>query len=636
MSQSTVAANTTTGGGADGGGVYASHDAYIYSSTFSGNTTSGSIAEGGALAAGNARIFNSILLGNAAFNAGGDEVSGTNEGNTVSFYGQNIVGTGASQFDASVSGNVDNANIFNVFKQTLETTSGSGVFKGHLSSNGGPVQTIALKGTKLNPALDIADDAFLQAEIDAHGEQRKFDWLGFHNDGVNVADLGAYELNLFDEASAIPRSLIVTTGGGEADPFDDETSLREAVVYANSLEEASTVTFASQFGEAFFGSVTIDLTEGEMLIENSLTIDGTGAGNLTIDAGGLSRIFNVASPDAATFALKNISLTNGNTASGGGAIRIVDGNDRLVLEGVAISNSSANGGGAVYATGAQFQITNSSFVGNHANFGGSAILANGNANGWIVNSTISGNDSGSGAGAIQQQSSGASNLHLRNVTVADNVGSGVVNFAYGSGTAVLEIGNSILSGNSALNLSNFGDGTATFNSLGNNISDDESVGFGGSGDQTGINPMLETLANNGGGTLTHAFDSNSAAVDAGNDEFVLAIEKPVGVTSSTSADDFFPASNLLANTTITRTNYATTPDSSGSWVTVARNGATGDYFDNSTDPNPVLTFDLGSVELLSEVAIWGYSIATARTTMSKNSRLSSPSTAGLRSAIRSH
>ena len=613
MDQTTVAGNTTTGGGAVGGGVYTARDAYIYSSTFSGNTTSGGIAGGGAIAAGHARIFNSILLGNATFNAGGDEIGGTNQGNAVSFYGQNIVGTDAARFDASGISNVENANIFFVFKQTSSV--GGGVFKGHLSSNGGPVKTIALRGNKSNPALDVADDNFLlQTDRDARASLRRFDLLGFNNDITNTADLGAYELGFYDENTLIQNSLEVTTDVGDGDPFDGETNLREAVLFANSLEEPSTVTFASDAGETFNVPATIALTQGELEIDSSLTVDGSGTGGVTIDAGGISRIFNVESSSGNEVALKRLSLVNGFTPTVGGAI-LFDGvgGGNLVLDEVSISNSSANGGGGAFLGGTtSFQIFDSAISNNQANFGGSGILAGGSSKGWIVNSTVSGNTSTNGNGAIQQQATGSSTLELRNVTVANNTGVGVVNYSFASGDATLEVGNSIIADNSGVNLANFGSGSSTFNSVGHNISDDGSAGFTATGDQPNTDPQLDALANNGGLSETHAIESNSVAVDAGDQQLVENIFKPTSTTSSTSGDDFFPITNVIANNSITRGNYSTLPDNSGSWVTAARNGATGDYFDNLGDPNPVLTFDLGETALLSEVAIWGYSLISAQ------------------------
>ncbi|MTH94573.1 CSLREA domain-containing protein, partial [Roseibium sp. RKSG952] len=115
-------------------------------------------------------------------------------------------------------------------------------------------------------------------EEDARGEDRNVDALGV-NDGSSV-DAGAVELQVETPG------LVVTTAADIDDPFDGETSLREAVDFANSLEngtEPDTITFDSTvfFGE---GQPVIRLTEGELEITDAVIIDGStsGLGSVTI------------------------------------------------------------------------------------------------------------------------------------------------------------------------------------------------------------------------------------------------------------------------------------------------------------------------------------------------------------------
>ena len=54
------------------------------------------------------------------------------------------------------------------------------------------------------------------------------------------------------------------------------------------------------------------------------------------------------------------------------------------------------------------------------------------------------------------------------------------------------------------------------NSLGHNLSSDNTCNFNGTGDQKNINPKLGALQNNGGPTQTMALLAGSPAINAGN------------------------------------------------------------------------------------------------------------------------
>src|SRR5262245_10235027 len=107
-----------------------------------------------------------------------------------------------------------------------------------------------------------------------------------------------------------------------------------------------TVTFAAALANA-----TILLTTGEITITQSLTIDGSAAPGIIVDAGGLSRVFNVATSGAVT--LTNLIIQRGLSASSsGGAVLAVAGGP-LTLSHVQVLSSTATTGvaGGVYAGG---------------------------------------------------------------------------------------------------------------------------------------------------------------------------------------------------------------------------------------------------------------------------------------------
>src|SRR5262249_4338438 len=138
-----------------------------------------------------------------------------------------------------------------------------------------------------------------------------------------------------------------------------------------------------------------------------------------------------------------------------------------------------------------------------------------NAGGSVVtisNSTFSDNTVTQTGGACFNLGT----MQIVNSTLSDNsapfVAGGVINLG------PLVIGNTVLkTGSSGENLySNSG----TVTSLGYNISNDNGNGFlNATGDQVNTDPLLGSLQNNGGSTLTHALLPGSPAIDMGDPNF---------------------------------------------------------------------------------------------------------------------
>ena len=76
----------------------------------------------------------------------------------------------------------------------------------------------------------------------------------------------------------------VNTLSDTVDINDGVTSLREAIFATNLVGGADTIEFAPSLTAG--GPATILLTQGELKITDSLTINGPGANLLTIDASG--------------------------------------------------------------------------------------------------------------------------------------------------------------------------------------------------------------------------------------------------------------------------------------------------------------------------------------------------------------
>ena len=86
-----------------------------------------------------------------------------------------------------------------------------------------------------------------------------------------------------------------------------------------------------------------------------------------------------------------------------------------------------------------------------------------------------------------------------------------------------------------------------------------------------------------------------------------------GIESSTSADDLWPASNLIQGPGVgfdpNAPHDKLLGGADGNWITAAPGGFPSDYIDVAGAP--VLTIDLGQDKSLSEISTWGYAVTNA-------------------------
>lgn len=407
------------------------------------------------------------------------------------------------------------------------------------------------------------------------------------------------------------RSVAAVTNWNDAGPG----SLRQAIFDANSADAIETILFSDAFNTAR----TITLDSQLPNITDDLTIKGPGAHLLTIDAqfgtdgkpatGDGYRIFNVNDGDSDSQSVVKISglrLTGGDVRSDdnlgrGGAIT---NREDLTLDDVwVVANQAYDGGGIDNSAGGHLSVVESAvhanwahaFPGGGGGFGG-GIFNSSDASIAISNSTLSGNIGVSGAAIASYGEIAVSSATVTQNTALDGVSVGGI-LAGGSESRVIQ--NTILSGNSPNNLSGAvvtGDNNLVGN--GNAIS--------GSSNQTTDSPGLSAIWSNGGHTRTHAIQEGSPALDTGLQRSALIT--PVSVTSSTSASDAGPASNLIDGSgipqTLTEQNYTSQAhfyaNSGNSWET--KRVWIGDYFDS--EPIPVLTFDLGGLHEVGEMVVW--------------------------------
>ena len=218
---------------------------------------------------------------------------------------------------------------------------------------------------------------------------------------------------------------------------------------------------------------------------------------------------------SSTFNLIN-TLVLSNTAVQGGGLHSSHDTDITLVDSVIAYNNGSGLAGAILNFGDTLIIKNSTIHHNTTSGAGGAIY---NTSGGIVqayNSTFSNNAAGN-FGAIYQASS-AFTTTLVNTTIADNSATnGVGGIRLNGG--VLTMSNTIMA-NSGSNCSLNG---GSVSSGGHNLSMDATCPLTATGDLTDTNPLLDTLADNGGSTLTRALLAGSPAIDAGDNALCTAV-----------------------------------------------------------------------------------------------------------------
>jgi hypothetical protein len=343
----------------------------------------------------------------------------------------------------------------------------------------------------------------------------------------------------------------------DGDFSQGDLSLREAIALSNQQQGADTIAF----DDSLDGSIT--LTNGELIIEDALEIEGLGVDRLTIDANSQSRVFKIDDGNAET----SIDVTlNGLTITGAElplAQSDTSGGGILTRENLELNNSKISGnaavisGGGIYSSGEKLIVNNSTIEDNSAFLPVAVSTSEGGGIATVgttveINDSIIANNSsslgGGGINAIDSQldifhssitdnfgldaggiSAINSTINLETVKVTNNEtgifeGSGAINL---DSDSVLNINNSVISDNFGENPENplppgstaFASGIGTFgvtNISNSTISNNTGVGFGvrNSGELNIINSTFAGNDSAGIGNLDGAVTiSNSTIAD---------------------------------------------------------------------------------------------------------------------------
>jgi len=358
--------------------------------------------------------------------------------------------------------------------------------------------------------------------------------LNFYADftiATSVSD-GSLSVTGSKAMTGAEKPSLVVTIADDTIATDGETSLREAITFANSDADTSIITFdiddapisfiaarnrPQALGPVNDGPHTITLNSALPNLSTDITIDNDDAG---AEAVTVARSADAGTPDFSVFKVSNASkVSNGST---------------VTISGLTISNGNATEGGGINIRGGTVNITNCTISDNTASggqdfggqiSGGGIYIYLGMVN--ITNSTISGNTA---SGQTDGRGGGIYNnggtLAITSSTISGNTASGQI---YGIGGGIYgpsgTVSNSIIAGNTATydGPDIFGNFTSQgYNLIGKN---DGGSGFtnGANNDQVGSgndprDAMLGDLADNGGPTWTHALLTGSPALDAGQSD----------------------------------------------------------------------------------------------------------------------
>jgi hypothetical protein len=205
-------------------------------------------------------------------------------------------------------------------------------------------------------------------------------------------------------------------GGGDA----AETTLREAIVAANTATGPDIITFESGL------TGTIQLTQGQLYVTDSLTIEEPDAYiNVQAEAG--YRVFYLGDGggDPIDVRIEGISISGGSPAAGDGG-NVLATNLDLTLDGVTVQNgtSPAAGGGIAFRGGDDgvLSLVDTTVTGNTSETRGGGIAVYDTYGVVVTDSDITDNDSRYGdGGGIAVYGVGDGDVLVTGSTISNNL-----------------------------------------------------------------------------------------------------------------------------------------------------------------------------------------------------------------------
>jgi hypothetical protein len=288
-----------------------------------------------------------------------------------------------------------------------------------------------------------------------------------------------------------------------ADGGPGSGSLRAAILQSDTSPGPNTINLMTPgpYQLSLFGSSHIGAFGALQIINQSVTITNASGGPVTIDGGGVDRVFDIEGniPGGVTFTgltitgglagtLSNKGLDSNGAPGDGGAIfspqtnvtlsscQIIENlasvagggiftdTGNVTLNGSTISGNNADisGGGGIFSLAGIVSLTSSSVTGN-VSFGEGGGIYNGHGSVSVTGSDISGNTAFNNGGGIAMDSPSTGSLTVSSSTITDNVAGPASPNAAGGGiwensdASTMSVTNSTISGN----LANTGGGIFT-------------------------------------------------------------------------------------------------------------------------------------------------------------------------------
>ena len=325
-------------------------------------------------------------------------------------------------------------------------------------------------------------------------------------------------------------------------------TLRAAIQEANALASVNTIIVpAGTHTLTLAGNSEDSAATGDLDITREVFIQGAGAATTIVAQSTNDRVFDVLDLlGAINVRMAGLTIADGAPPAGQGGAGLQNVANLILLDSTVKDNAAGDSGGGIKNSGTM--TINNSTVSDNTTTGGAAGIFNSNGSLTVINSavhgnvvigtsgagggishvgvsatltltnvTISGNASGlpssSGGGLF---TNGAGNVTLNNVTITDNAapsgGGGIANFS-----TVLTLKNTIVAGNDGGGANDdCGDIVSPVTSLGHNLDSDGTCGLAATGDISSTDPLLGSVRDNGGTTLTHRIHGASPATDAGS------------------------------------------------------------------------------------------------------------------------
>ncbi|MFL5895087.1 MAG: choice-of-anchor Q domain-containing protein [Thermoleophilaceae bacterium] len=365
---------------------------------------------------------------------------------------------------------------------------------------------------------------------------------------------------------------------------DADCSLREAVIAANANPGADQIALPSgAYRLAITGGGEDAAATGDLDVNDDVAITGASARTTSIDARAadgafaVDRVFDVGPlNDQFDATISHLTIQSGSPRTagddfGGG----IENWAKLTLDNVALlGNHAKSDGGGVSNDGTLF-VANSQLSRNSASGDGGGLWTNGSATATNVTAT-SNHATGAGGGVM-----------IAGGTAAFTYDTAVANAAAQGGdvfnAATTSVGSSILGEKATVTTPVCG-GTAPVASSGHNVVSDQSCGFGGPGDQNGVDPQMSTSPRDNGGETDTALprtDPLSPAIDAGDPAGCPAADQrgvarpqgfacdvgaaerrqaDIGLTLSAPAGPLAPADPASATITVSNAGRSDVPD----------------------------------------------------------------------------